>query len=415
MRFEKASHESWIGWIAFSEVFLLATLMMLSMALVFDATATSSQKSAEQLKEDNTELAAQNQNLIDDLTKASEKQEDTDQQLEKSREDLTDSQKELDEARKEKQAIEASLVSALSLLKEKDNELALAETKSKKLQEQLTEAKTEFEELEKLNQQLAQENKDAKKVQEELAQLKVLLAGLPQKLKTTEAERDRLAKNQQALSQQVKDLLAQLGGNKDEIARLKIALEEMRTGAGRLRQELLGLKGEMNRVVFLFDRSGSMTNRWDYTRKIVENWLSYLPVQNCAVLTFSDSVRPFPADGSLMVMQGEEGQKNREELSEWLQNTKPAGLTNTLAAFESAYQYKDVSMIILFTDGAPRTGNTPNDAKLDTAMRDQIYQLCQKSKIPINTVGLGDFYTNEELGKFLMKLADDSNGAFLGR
>lgn len=485
MRFEKASQDSWIGWIGFSEVFLLASLMMLSLAAAYDSAFSRSTKSNTELQSDNESLVQENQilksskselennkaNLQKEVAQLDSKNQslsttvgsmtkqlaDVNQKLKtahadmkatetrltrlnrelesgkqkaielQSKLDLTMAQRAILEERVKSVRIELSNTARkLANAEEKGKELPLLKGKLAALEKRTADLKAELEttmdQKEKVAKQLASAQAQVKSLTIELVGALTLAKTFPKKIEELGKEKKRLqtkidvlSKGEIAQAAKLKEMFEKLGAKSSEIAKMKIAIEELRTGTGRLRQELLGLKGKMNRVVFLFDRSGSMQNRWEYTSEIVEKWLNYLPVEHCVVLTFGDDVVAFPVDGTMMNMVGDEGKTNRQGLNIWLKRNRPNGLTNTLAAFESAYKYKNVSMIVLFTDGAPRTSNTPSNQTLDVEMRDKIYELVSSNKIPVNTVGLGDFYKNKDLGEFLLKLATDSGGAFLGR
>ena len=107
-----------------------------------------------------------------------------------------------------------------------------------------------------------------------------------------------------------------------------------------IRKELLGLKGPLQNVAFILDKSYSMNRdqRWDKTCDIVKTWLTYLNVEKCILLRFSDGVRVIP-DGKAKTHQylemiGENRQTNLEELLVQLKNVKPSGATNTYNALK---------------------------------------------------------------------------------
>ena len=50
----------------------------------------------------------------------------------------------------------------------------------------------------------------------------------------------------------------------------------------------------------------------------------------------------------------------------------------------------------------------------DRSIAESIHELCKEHKtIPVNTVGLGDYL--KDFSTFLMQVASETNGAFLGR
>src|SRR5437763_1873869 len=66
------------------------------------------------------------------------------------------------------------------------------------------------------------------------------------------------------------------------------ALVKLREDDAGLRKELIGLKGNVHRVVFVVDRSGSMrikgrfasTDRWAEARAVVRAWLEHLRIRS---------------------------------------------------------------------------------------------------------------------------------------
>jgi hypothetical protein len=118
----------------------------------------------------------------------------------------------------------------------------------------------------------------------------------------------------------------------------------------------------------------------------------------------------------MLPMTGEAGRRNRELIRGRLLALQPKGYTNTLAALERAYEYERVDSIVLFTDGAPLLSTTPRGSLLDTRMRDAIYRLVDRNRsVPLNVIGLGNFYGQRPFTEFLLELARRTDGAFIGR
>src|SRR5688500_12724921 len=63
-----------------------------------------------------------------------------------------------------------------------------------------------------------------------------------------------------------------------------------------IRKELVALEGNLNRVVILFDSSGSMKEggRWEQAINVVKTWITYLPINECALIVFNNDLRVFP-------------------------------------------------------------------------------------------------------------------------
>ncbi|MCS7306886.1 MAG: VWA domain-containing protein [Thermoguttaceae bacterium] len=184
-----------------------------------------------------------------------------------------------------------------------------------------------------------------------------------------------------------------------------------------LHKALVGLKGNLGRVAFVVDTSGSMgfSGRWQQAQEVVATWLEHLAIRECVLILFSDGVQIFPQDGTFLPVHGPDGRANRQRLLEQIRTTQPEGRTNTLLALQTAYRYPGLDTIILFTDGEPNRPTNTTPSGFDPEVAEEIYQLVQKHRhIPINAVGLGDYF-KPELSGFLLKLAQQTNGCFLGR
>ncbi len=64
------------------------------------------------------------------------------------------------------------------------------------------------------------------------------------------------------------------------------------------------------------------------------------------------------------------------------------------------------------TDGEPNNGESN---QFDPEIAEKIYALCRQHKgIPVNTVGLGNYF-KPQLSGFLIRVAQETGGSFLGR
>jgi hypothetical protein len=184
--------------------------------------------------------------------------------------------------------------------------------------------------------------------------------------------------------------------------------------AQTIHRELVGLRGRLQRVVLVVDRSKSMASgrRWEETIGTIRTWITHLAFDEAAVVLFNDTTTAYPAHGMFLVLSGSAGGSNRAALLRQLDAVVPSGTTNTLAALQRAYAYQRVDTIILFTDGSPDR----NARGFDRAMANEIYALAQRHgrEIPINTVGLGKYF-DPQFGEFLRRLPDLTGGTFIGR
>jgi hypothetical protein len=225
-------------------------------------------------------------------------------------------------------------------------------------------------------------------------------------------ERNVAAAERDVTKRENEETARQLAQTKRDLQRL---LARSVTGDTALNQQLVGLKGDLRRVVFVVDRSGSMNRggRWEFARDVIQTWLQRLPIESCALVTFNEEVTAFPADGTFLEMIGPGGRENRASLVAQLKLLEPGGHTNTLIALQKAYEYPDVTSIILFTDGFP---DPIGSERFDRDVAEQIYALCEMhgQNVPVNTIGLGDYF-NRQFGEFLRRIPQETGGTFLGR
>lgn len=222
-----------------------------------------------------------------------------------------------------------------------------------------------------------------------------------------------------ALTATAKDLQKQLLTRTAELASARASLVELETRAAqlatqekRVRHELLGLKGMLRRVALVIDSSESMKqgNRWAKANELVQQWVECLDMQSCVVIVFHSRVYRHPKSGEFDFATDREG--SIKKIRKFLDDLKPTGRTDTLAALEEAYRMPDLDTIILFTDGSP---NIDDKAGTDKELVDRIYELVQsKPDIPINAIGIGDYF-KPDFSKFLLTIAENTGGTFIGR
>ncbi|MCA9193769.1 MAG: VWA domain-containing protein [Planctomycetales bacterium] len=201
--------------------------------------------------------------------------------------------------------------------------------------------------------------------------------------------------------------------------------EQVSQNEKKLRQELLNLKGDFSRVVFVVDISGSMGAKpakdmpranwaddgqpWTYVKNQVASWLQNLPVDSFRIVCFHHEVVQFPD------MQDDwlSGDSGRTQAKEFLSQLQASGGTNTELALQTAQSYEPTA-IILFTDGSP--SKLSDDGYVyDDGQVQRVELLLEQSgqKVPINVVAVNNYFT-EDLGSFLHKIASTTGGGFIG-
>ena len=471
MQLEKASSHSGeaglAGWISTNDVTLFTMVLIVLMALFLHSYLIKSKKEAAalsvHLETTKTELEDTSANLAETDTALGQAQS----QLKLTQAERDRLQQELNE----KLARIANLDQLIAGLTTEKTQLQSDKTALEKTRSDLNAEKNSLtqdkltlnQRLEALTTQLEEKLKALAGVEQERERLKMqadeldkIVATLQQKLNVTDAElaaaRKLSAEEQAAAAARMQELEAKATAEnakaEDYLARLRRAAELFKGLQGdkqtlenkgtnlnsqlteserriqeqlltetRINRELVGLSGSLRRVAIIFDASGSMKeqgtsgDRWADAQRFGATWLRYLDVDECVLIVFSSDVRTFPADGTLAKVRGPSGEAARGELLTQLAAVEPKGWTNTLDALRTAYSYESLDTIILFSDGAPTNANS---GRFDPAVAREIYALVEQHKhIPINSVGLGNYF-DQELSTFLRTVATLSGGTFRG-
>ena len=167
---------------------------------------------------------------------------------------------------------------------------------------------------------------------------------------------------------------------------------------------MIGLKGDMKGVVFVFDTSGSMeqAGRFPEYQELLRRWVLNLSFERFNVVRFSTDVEAWREPGLF-----EATTANRRGAAQFIGSFTPFGKTNTLGALQKAFDLSDENLdtIVLFSDGAPNQ-NT----------EDILQYLRERNTrgVVINTVAIGRYF-QERYGVFLQQIAQQHNGMFIGR
>lgn len=160
-----------------------------------------------------------------------------------------------------------------------------------------------------------------------------------------------------------------------------------------VRRELTGLPDRpLNRVLFLVDTSASMrrSSSWSAARNLVKNWLQFFPVQECALVSFNDRAEGFPHRKYLRVRNsdGSEIPKERDLFVQKFDQSPMGTGTDLLSGLKMAYsQYEAPDIIVVFSDGAPRTQCSSSRKMMDHC----ILEAQKHAHIPILCVALGSY------------------------
>jgi len=188
-----------------------------------------------------------------------------------------------------------------------------------------------------------------------------------------------------------------------------------------------------NRIVFLFDLSGSMNlggrpSRLDKTREQLKGLLNQLDETKALfnIITFDSNVKRWSRDQPLVPASA----VNKKSACAFLDATKPAGTTSTIEAMEEALReialLNGVEAIFLLTDGMPTPlmahSNVRTLADVPKGVGDIRRRFCfinQTLKVRIHTIGVftrvaGDPTepAQDALKKFLRDVAADNDGVY---
>lgn len=470
----QSGHAALAGWISSNDVTLFTTVLVMALAIFLAGKLNRGKQDNLRIGRENNQLAANLQTASASLEKSTAFLADLQKTLERTRNERDQLQQQLlqkldaianlnaklgvlvnDKGQLESQyqsllvtsrrltsendklsTDHATTISERDTLKAKNSDLgqqleALTSELNKKVaaleqieadRERLNKQANELEAtVAKLKQQAAKLNVDIAAIQASAAQGQAQSQVQIADLKSALATRDKAAEDYLAKLARATDDLQKLSTEKRELQKTLSDSESKHQAAlleeGRNNRELVGLTGNIKRVAVLFDASGSMrtktadgSDRWAEAQAMAAKWLQHLNVEECTLIVFSSTVHTFPEDGSLADVRGANGKAKRDALLQQVRAVAPGGGTNTYEALRSAYQH-DIDAILLFTDGAPSRSAS---GTFDPAAAKDIYELCRTHpKIPIHTVGLGNYF-DQNASTFLMSLAKITGGTFRG-
>jgi len=247
---------------------------------------------------------------------------------------------------------------------------------------------------------------------------------LQKQLLTSQHERDQLQATKRELTEYQNAASKWINNAETRLAQFEQAEDSEKS----LRQELLNLRGDFSRVVFVIDISGSMADEsasrlrrpnwgddgkpWTYVKNQVNSWLKNLPVESFRLVVFNQDLREFPVGHENWIR----GDARRIEAAEFLDSCQPEGGTSTELAIRRALEHQPTA-IVLFTDGAPSKIHPvdKNNYVLDPDQMESILQMLaiHGSEVPVNVVAVSNYFDNQ-LATFLQEIAAQTGGGFVG-
>jgi len=242
------------------------------------------------------------------------------------------------------------------------------------------------------------------------------------------ADRDTLAGRNDQLLGENKRLISDKEQLKAEEDRLLGELSELRSQV----RGVIALKGEMQNVVFVIDRSESLgreqdaQRQFDECKNLLAAWIETLAFKQFNVVQFNDLADVPPGwQGRLL----DATDAHRKQAVQYVQSLRPVGRTNTMGALELALGLPGVDTIILFSDGAPEgPQGTSKKTEFEASergkeqaaqwIRDYLKEHNRDDEreftVTISTIAVGN-YLDTVYGRFLQKVAKENGGVFIGR
>lgn len=247
------------------------------------------------------------------------------------------------------------------------------------------------------NQDLADENKT-----------------LAQRLAQKESELARREQDISAREQDIRKRESELESKDKKIATMEQNLNKKDD------RSLFGIKLTYQRILFLFDRSGSIVqNNWkDVIIGTCREILEHCEVEEFAIIAFSSDMRYFPPRRGLMWAGNEE---NKKKAVDWLKSgIEFGGTTHIHEALKIAYEeYGRLDAIFLITDGLPTAPNRTTQDIEREIIRYIERQVADKVTTKITTIAIGyppaEAQQYAAIYKYLHRIADLTGGQYLGR
>ncbi len=195
------------------------------------------------------------------------------------------------------------------------------------------------------------------------------------------------------------------------------ALQKASDAIRQTQTQIIGLRGPLRNVVFVFDTSGSMgTPRFGEYRDTLKSWVNYLPMDQFGIVDYDSGVRLFRAE--LIPAT----QANRAAACRFIDAFVADGMTDTCAALARAFNLKNVDTVVLFSDGEPTAPFPQGGGQVSAADVQRNIELVeqwlaeknQARGVIVNCVAMGKYFKTA-YGEFLQRVARDHGGVFIGR
>lgn len=425
-----------ISWISLSDLLMIAAVLFAGTSMTLERSQRQLEAKLETEKRNSAHTALRLEKLQRELDAAIESNEKLSATLTSIRKQLADAEHRLSSWQLDR----SKLQSELQRLQNMEKDSSTAALRAAKLHEELLRAN---EAMKVLAEELAEAKRIIEKLEVERRELAAEVSESNADLQSARRQLSDFAKQVDKLQAELSELQKLYSAAMRELTDVKRRADSHEISERTFGQTLLGIRSRNNllrRVIFVVDRSGSMTrssnnsdgSRWDYVCDEIERWLTLLPLGEAQLILFNHEVDVYPAAGKFVTISSRVSGENAgaKLLVDVLRNTTPDDGTNTAEALRQAYLASNVDAIFLFTDGVSMLKAEINTTSEDyKALQDEVLQIIANEKSqadspPINVIGLGDYFSTRlsgpgqvhmPFGVFLMEVAQRSGGTFLGR
>lgn len=344
------------------------------------------------------------------MEKAYSQLKDKNQELQKINQAL---QKAMQESQSQDKRIESLVKNNESLQKTYQN----LEREKQTILEEIESIKAQKEQMQKDREDLEKWYKETKEKADQLSlQYKGVLdqnSTLASRLSDKGEELRRREKEIVSKERQIQDREREILNKEKQIQDLKSLLEK------KVDKSLFGIQLKYSRIVFLFDRSGSIVqNKWkEVIIGTCEEILRQCEVEQFAIVAFSADMLFYPPRRGLMAGGGQE---NIQKAIHWLKEGMDFGsYTHLHDAIKIAYEeYPDLDAIFILSDGLP-TAMGRSSISLQQEILQYVTRQSQEKKTKIITMAIGyppaDAKEYAEIYNYLNKIAKITGGQYLGR
>jgi hypothetical protein len=155
--------------------------------------------------------------------------------------------------------------------------------------------------------------------------------------------------------------------------------------------------GDAHKIVFVSDRSGSMTDSIDYLKYEMKRCIGQLTEKDLFDVLFMSSGPPVEMPTRKLVPATD---KNKKLAFEFIDDTVAAGETSPEGSLKRAFELEP-EVIYCITDG-----------EFDRGVVDLVKQLNAEKKVKVHTIGFLYPKPETDAGKILKQIAADSGGTY---